>query len=172
MLTLERNLKEYTEKSVVHMAPALLGDFRSAGDRDGRVRKHWFRCWMGSFIRRHESWLYPVQLGRRMSQALFLKGLIILGVAYGFFLTSWHQNLITYLYREHRTRCEEVERSLFERHGFPRWLGWLGWSWPSLRFFLLKQYEILQDLEFCRRARRFRLAVGIYFVTWIIVAAI
>lgn len=107
-----------------------------------------------------------------MSQELFVKGLIILGVAYGFFLKSWYQKLMTYLYREHRTRCEQVEQSLFERHGFPRWLDWLGWSWPGVRFFLLKQYEILQDMEFCRRARRFRLAVGVYFVTCIIVAAI
>jgi hypothetical protein len=103
-----------------------------------------------------------------VSKTDLLKGLIVLGVAYGFFLTSWHRNLITYLYREHRARCEAAEPSLFERHGFPQWLCWLGWSWPSLRFFLQKKYEILQDFEFCRRVRRFQLAVGIYFVAWII----
>jgi hypothetical protein len=66
-----------------------------------------------------------------------------------------------YLYREHRTTCEKLEPSLFERHGMPAWIHWLGWSWPGLHFFLLKKYEILKDSEFSWRARRFRLALGI-----------
>jgi len=77
-----------------------------------------------------------------------------------------------YLYREHRTTCEKLEPSLFERHGMPAWIPWLGWSWPGLRFFLLKKYEILDDSKFHCRARRFRFALGMWLLTCIIVAMI
>jgi hypothetical protein len=87
-------------------------------------------------------------------------------------LKAWHRRLMLYLYREHRTTCEKLDAKLFERHKcLPDWTSWGGWSWAGLRFFLFKKYEVLDDPDLLSRARRFRLALGISLLTFIVVGA-
>jgi hypothetical protein len=100
-------------------------------------------------------------------------GFIIACGALGLGLKLWHRRLITYLYREHRATCERLDAELFERHErLPGWTYWGVWSWPGLRFFLFRKYEILEDPELLSRARRFRFALGVWLLTCIIVAMI
>jgi hypothetical protein len=96
-------------------------------------------------------------------------------IAFGileYVLKSWHRRLMMYLYREHRAACEQLDAKLFERHTcLPDWTSRGGWTWSGIRFFLCKKYEKLDDPELLSRARRFRLALGLWFLTSFVVGA-
>ncbi len=90
----------------------------------------------------------------------------------GYVLKWWHRKLMMYLYREHRTECEQLDTRLFDRHAYlPDWTSRGSWTWRGLRFLLCKKYERLDDPELLMRARRFRVALVVWLVTLIVIGA-
>jgi hypothetical protein len=98
--------------------------------------------------------------------------IIALG-ALGLVLKSWHRRLMEYLYSNHRAKCERVDAKLFERNErWPNWTDWGIWTWSGLRFFLFKEYQVIEDPKLLSRARRFRFALGIWMLTLVIVGTV